>query len=111
MISIPLDAYLSILRAMSTEDHPFMDHATHSKELGEAATAMAHAVADFIDVSRVSIGYDAGRSTLEDLVHTFPVTEKPQSDEDALAAALAALFGSIPEGLFDEDEDAEGKKN
>ncbi|WVX87912.1 hypothetical protein SEA_BERRIE_61 [Arthrobacter phage Berrie] len=104
MISIPLDAYLSILRAMSTEDHPFLENPTHAKELGETATAMAHAVADFIDVARVSIGYDAGRSTLEDLVHTFPVSEKPQTAEEELASALAALFGSLPEGLFDEDE-------
>ncbi|QOP65120.1 hypothetical protein PQE12_gp60 [Arthrobacter phage Adumb2043] len=111
MISIPLDAYLQILRSMTTEDHPFMDHETHATELGEAATAMAHAVANFIDVSRVSIGYDAGRSTLEDLVHTFPATEEPQSPEDALAAALAALFGAIPEDLFADDEDAEGTKN
>ncbi|UVK63580.1 hypothetical protein SEA_JANEEMI_60 [Arthrobacter phage Janeemi] len=109
MISIPLDAYLTILRSMSTEDHPFMENPTHAKELGETATAMAHAIADFIDVARVSIGYDAGRSTLEDLVHTFPVTEKPQSDEDALRAALMELFASIPEGALDGDDEADKK--
>ncbi|UIW13476.1 hypothetical protein SEA_AMYEV_61 [Arthrobacter phage Amyev] len=107
MISIPLDAYLTILRSMSTEDHPFLDHETHSAELGEATSKMAHAIADFVDVARVSIGYEAGRSTLEDLVHTFPVTEEPQSPEDALAAAFEALFGAIANGaLDDEDEDA-----
>ncbi|AYN59146.1 hypothetical protein HOU52_gp61 [Arthrobacter phage Yang] len=97
MISIPLDAYLQILRSMSTEDHPFQDHETHAAELGEAATAMAHSVANFIDVARQSIGYEAGRSTLEDLVHTFPVTEEPQSPEDALLAALSALFAAVPD--------------
>jgi hypothetical protein len=106
MISIPLDSYLQILRSMSTEDHPFMANPTHAKELGEKTSAMAHAIADFIDVARVSIGYDAGRSTLEDLVHTFPVTEAPKSDEDALREALLALFASIPEGALDgADED------
>ncbi|UIW13317.1 hypothetical protein SEA_CREWMATE_66 [Arthrobacter phage Crewmate] len=114
MISIPLDAYLQILRSMSTEDHPFQGHATHAAELGEAASEMAHAVAKFIDVARVSIGYEAGRSTLEDLVHTFPVSEAPQSPEEELAAALAALFGRLPEGAFDEatdGEEADGKNN
>ncbi|WNN94018.1 hypothetical protein SEA_NITRO_62 [Arthrobacter phage Nitro] len=109
MISIPLDAYLSILRSMTTEDHPFLDHETHAKELGEAATAMAHSVANFIDVARVSIGYDAGRSTLEDLVHTFPVSEKPQTPEEELAAALAALFGAIPDDVLGDTEDDDQK--
>ncbi|QGZ17361.1 hypothetical protein SEA_KAYLISSA_63 [Arthrobacter phage Kaylissa] len=110
MLSIPLDAYLSILRSMSTEDHPYLDHETHAKELGEAATAMAHSVANFIDVARASIGYEAGRSTLEDLVHTFPVSEEPKSPEEELAAALAALFGAIPEDVFAEDDEADDKK-
>ncbi|WVX88050.1 hypothetical protein SEA_TFORTROY_62 [Arthrobacter phage TforTroy] len=106
MISIPLDAYLQILRTMSPEDHPFQDHETHADALGKTASAMAHAVADFIDVARQSIGYEAGRSTLEDLVHTFPVTEHPQSDEDALAAAFEALFGAIANVDLDEDKEA-----
>lgn len=111
-ISIPLDAYLQILRSMSTEDHPFMSHETHADELGKAASEMAHAVANFIDVARVSIGYDAGRSTLEDLVHTFPVSEAPKSPEEELAAALAALFGMIPDDVLGaDDEDAEDTKN
>ncbi|QOP65189.1 hypothetical protein PQD82_gp61 [Arthrobacter phage Phives] len=109
MISIPLDAYLQILRAMSPEDHPFMENPTHAKELGETASAMAHAVADFIDVARVSIGYDAGRSTLEDLVHTFPVTEAPQSDEDALREAIMALFASIPDDVLGDADEADKK--
>ncbi|URQ05050.1 hypothetical protein SEA_ITER_62 [Arthrobacter phage Iter] len=111
MISIPLDAYLTILRSMSTEDHPFLDHETHAAELGEAASEMAHSVAKFIDVARVSIGYDAGRSTLEDLVHTFPVSEVPQTPEEELAAALSALFGAIPEGLFEDDDEDDDAKN
>lgn len=111
MISIPLDSYLQILRSMSTEDHPFQDHETHAAELGEAATGMAHAVANFIDVARQSIGYEAGRSTLEDLVHTFPVTEEPQSPEDALAALLMGLFDSIPPEALQDDEDDAPKGN
>lgn len=106
MLSIPLDSYLQILRSMSTEDHPFQDHETHAAELGEAATGMAHAVANFIDVARQSIGYEAGRSTLEDLVHTFPVTENPPSEEEALQALLMGLFGEIPADVFKDDEDA-----
>ncbi|UIW13544.1 hypothetical protein PQD80_gp60 [Arthrobacter phage Lizalica] len=110
MLSIPLDAYLTILRSMSTEDHPFLDHETHAKELGEAATAMAHSVANFIDVARVSIGYEAGRTTLEDLVHTFPVSEAPQTPEQELAAALASLFGMVPEDVFGDEDDEADKK-
>lgn len=105
MISIPLDAYLSILNGMSTEDHPYIGHETHAKELGEATTAMAHAVAKFVEVGREALGYDVTRATLEDLVHTFPVSEVPQTPEQELAAALEALFGAIPEGLFDEEDE------
>ncbi|WGH21134.1 hypothetical protein SEA_CASSIA_61 [Arthrobacter phage Cassia] len=110
MISIPLDAYLQILRSMSPEDHPFQANETHADALGKTASAMAHAVADFIDVARQSIGYEAGRSTLEDLVHTFPVTEHPKTEEEQLADLLAALFAGIPQDALADEDDEEAPK-
>ena len=91
MIAIPLDAYLSILKSMSHDDHPFKDHPTHAEELGKASTAMAHAVAEFVEVGRVALGYDVVRSTLEDVVHTFPVSEHADPFEAIQAALLDAM--------------------
>lgn len=111
MMQLPLDAYLSILKTMTPEDHPYKDHPTGADALGEAASAMAQAVAKFVEVGREHLGYDTTRDTLEDLVHMFPTTENPLADPDdplvALQLALMDAMGRIPDELLEDNEDAD----
>lgn len=98
---IPLDAYLEILRSATIEDNPFTITPEVNDAVGAQFVALTHALADFVDAARkTEVGYAQTRSILEDMVHTFPVTEDGE-DDDPAAAIQAALLAAM--GLSEEE--------
>jgi hypothetical protein len=87
-----VDEYLQILHSASPTDHPFTSR-EDGEVLGAAFVPLAHAMANFVEVIRVSSiegGYPAARGFLEDMVHSFPAEVEPD-ETDPLAALLAIL--------------------
>lgn len=76
MFEIPVNDYVAILRKASSEDHPFKNfEPVVAEKIAPAFVALAHAVADFVDAGRETVGYAETRGVLEDMVHTFPADE------------------------------------
>jgi len=100
-----VDEYLQILHSASPTDHPFLQR-EDAEVLGAAFVPLAHAMANFVEVIRVSSiegGYPAARGFLEDMVHTFPADADPADVPDPLAALLAMLNRSATGTVQTED--------
>lgn len=102
---IPLADYLTILSSATPEDHPWASEeyemtAEERAAIGKGFTKMAHGIVAFVTAAKAVNGYEAVRSTLEDIVHTFPVQEDGnlpgQEAVDSFAALLAVLNGGKP---------------
>ena len=107
-MQLPLDIYIAILRSASETDGPFNDH-PKSEIINPAFAALAHAAADFVDTfnDNVEGGYEIARSTLEDLVHTFPI---PETQIDPLMELRLALAESLGVPLDAEEQAAKAAK-
>ncbi|WNO26076.1 hypothetical protein SEA_WILDWEST_57 [Arthrobacter phage Wildwest] len=97
-----LDTYLDILGQATPEDGPYNDPKHTAEELVTLNTgfaALAQGMKTFVETVEPIIGYEATRSMIEDVTHTFP-TEKNPAPVDPfaeLAAALASAMGLSPE--------------
>lgn len=102
MFQIPVNDYVAILRNASTEDHPFKNFEPEvAEKLAPAFIALAHAVADFVDAGRETVGYAETRGVLEDMVHTFPAEE---DYVDPFAELLRLMTKSVDGPLVTEGD-------
>lgn len=67
----PLDLVLRRFRAASAADNPFAGQPGRAP-LAATFPALAHAVADFVDAGRKSVGYGPTRTALLGLVDALP---------------------------------------
>ena len=126
MSETPLQQYLAILKSASPEDNPYTE-TDADPATGAALAELMRASAAFVEAALADeeVGFDAARATMESVVHTFPVTERPLdvkvvdlSDPDALTDlseaeqdAIAELFGKMLDRLPEAEHplgDAEG---
>lgn len=96
--------YLEILAKATPEEGPHKYADLPAEEVLALNTAFAELAKGFIayvTVAKPIIGYDAVREMLEDVVHTFPVTEEPEPFNafEALQAALLKAMGENPEAF------------
>lgn len=119
---VNVDDYLALLSSTSTDNNPYV-LLDNNEALVAGFVKMATGVAEFVQAARVldGFGYDEARSTLEDLVHTFPLSEAPVDPFEAILSALAASLGeelaaaleaeakggAVQPSLFDEIEGGE----
>ncbi|QIG58536.1 hypothetical protein PQE18_gp58 [Arthrobacter phage DrSierra] len=109
-----LDTYLDILGQATPEDGPYNDPAHTAEELTALNTgfaALAAGMVAFVKAAEPIVGYEATRSMIEDVTHTFPVEKNPAPVDPfaELAAALAAAMGLSPEEakeIFDVDDES-----
>lgn len=106
MFQIPLNDYLAVLRTATPEEHPFKESAPEvAEKVGPAFAALAHAVADFVEAGRETIGYNDTRGLLEDMIHMLPVDE---NQADPLTELMKLMAEGAEDGpLFTE---ADGTK-
>lgn len=109
---ITVEQYHAALRTASVDNHPFMDR-PNAVVVGKAFADMTHAVAAFVDAARFNdtIGYSEARSTLEDLVHTYPVLKKDEPEIRIMTLAdLMEQLGDMFSTQDDAEDDAEAEE-
>ncbi|QHB36645.2 hypothetical protein SEA_ADOLIN_63 [Arthrobacter phage Adolin] len=109
-----LETYLDILAQATPEDGPYMHDEDRTAEeitaLNTGFAALAQGMIAFVKAAEPILGYEATRSMIEDVTHTFPVEKNPEPFDPfaALQEALLKAMGEHPEAFGTEADGPEG---
>jgi hypothetical protein len=92
---------LAALNEASADNGPWQEESGHAEELNGAFADFAKALAVYVEKAKALVPYEIVRSSLEDVVHSFPTNE--EGDVNPFEQIEAALLNAM--GLTKEEAD------